>query len=141
MARNNGTWRFTQAPAPRVKVAGGRKVVEVYELAHKAWRAGAIDDFYLGTRSDTDATVVWRLEGHELERGQLDHARALVELALERVGVAGLEWGPLWCGFRELVVRFVDGSSVTQAWNGCEVVEYVTPANERRAAELVAVAS
>jgi hypothetical protein len=134
------TWRMSAAPAVRCKVKGGRKVVAVYERAHMAWRAGVIDDFYLGTRSETDETVVWRLEGVELERAKLEQVENLLARAELRAGVESLEWGPYWCGFRELVVSFVDGSSVCQAYNGREVVEYLTPANGRRA-ELVAVAS
>lgn len=132
-----GTWKLTQAPAVRCKVKGGAKVVAVYEHAHRAWRAGVIEDFYLGTRSETDETIVWRLEGVELERAELEQVENLLARAELRAGVESLEWGPYWCGYRSLRVRFESGLEVVQRWDGCAVVEETNEAG----AELVAVAS
>lgn len=122
------TWKLTAAPAIRCKVKGGARVVAVYEHAHKCWRAGVIDDFYLGTRSETDETVVWRLEGVELERGQLAEVGNILARAELRAGVESLEWGAYWCGYRELVVTFADGSTVRQSFDGAAVVETATAA-------------
>lgn len=122
------TWKLTAAPAVRCKVKGGRKVVDAYEYVHRAWRAGVLEDFYLGTRSDDDDTVVWRLEGRELERADVGAVLALVDHACASAGVTDLVWGAMWCGYRELVVSFVDGSCVVQSYDGLAVVESVTPA-------------
>lgn len=110
------------APEFRYKVPGGVKATATYTELVKSWRAGLIADFYYGTRSDTDSTLIWQIDGREVDRDAI--APTLAGLA-SAAGVVSIEWGDFWCGYRALVVRFVDGSSVTQQYDGMAVVERV----------------
>lgn len=113
-----GVWRLTTAPAFKHKVRGGKSALAIFEDCHKCWRAGLVSDFYHGTRSDDDPTIVWQLDGLEIDAVDLT-----AELARRRdaAGIESIEWGPYWVGFRAVVVTFADGRVVTERYNGREV--------------------
>lgn len=123
MGGRNG---YVVAPAPafRYRIKGAKNV-ETYDMLHLAWRAGVIEGFYFGTRSETDPTLVWQINGNEIEREHVSEALAHACLA---AGVKTLTWGAWWCGYRGIKVRFSTGLVVEQSYNGLAVVEQVTPA-------------
>lgn len=111
------------APAFRFKVPGGTKATACYSEVVKAWRAGVVEDFYYGTRSDTDSTLIWIVDG--VEYGAKDFSGVLERVAklAQCCGVVSIEFGETWCGYRALVVTFAGGIVVTQRYDGCRVVE------------------
>lgn len=121
-----------RAPAPigafRWKIKGGAKVSSTYDAVVKAWRAGVLADFYCGTRADDDPTVIWLIDGIEFDRADTAGVFELVAEKCRAAGVLELEWGPFWCGYRELVVTFSGGVVVREHYNGRERVETATRA-------------
>lgn len=101
-----------------------KKVAEVYELAHLAWRVGAIESFYYGQASPSDPRVVWMVDGHEWEADTAGRAAAkiAIEAALDGRQIADITFGDAWCGYRSVVVTFADGGRVREHYNGWETV-------------------
>jgi hypothetical protein len=110
----------------------GSKVRAVYDLAHLAWRARAISDFYYGKRSPSDPTAIWTIDGTEYPSDDLDAVRSAVLSALARAGIADVSPGGSWCGYRSLRVSFADGSRLIERFDGTRVV--VERSNVRMAA-------
>lgn len=111
------------------------KVRDTYELAHAAWRAGALSEFRYGARSKEDPTIIWTI-GHT-EFAQKDYAGVVLAVteSMGRRGIVALELGESWCGYRSLEITYSTGARSVQRWNGhTMVIETV----ERH---LVAVAS
>ncbi len=119
-----------RAPAPipawKWKIKGGVKVSAAYDAVVRAWRAGVLEDFYCGTRADDDDTVIWLIDGQEFERADTAGVLELVARKCRAAGVESLEWGPFWCGYRELVVTFAGGVVVREHYNGRERLETAT---------------
>lgn len=107
----------------RYKVTGGRQVVDTYDLCHRAWRAGVIDGFYYGTRSDQDHSLIWRVSETTFEGHELEQVNALVAATMDACGVTSLAWGETWCGYRALVVTFAGGLVVEQCYRDGAVRE------------------
>lgn len=107
--------------ATSVKAA---RVREVYELAHLAWRVGAIDSWYYGQRSPADPTVIWAVDGQEWEADTAGRAAAKISLeaALDGRQVANIEFGDSWCGYRSVEVTYKDGGKVRERYDGTAVV-------------------
>jgi hypothetical protein len=118
----------------RYKVKGGARVVATYDELHRAWRAGVIADFYYGTRSDTDPSLVWHVGALELEGADLAGVALELEAAYKAAGVTGISWGETWCGYRALVVTFATGVRVEQCYRDGAVQELVTGLERTRAA-------
>lgn len=116
-----------RAPAParpfRFKVPGGTKATDTYAELVKAWRAGAVSDFYYGTRSDTDPTLIWIVDGVTFAKTDLVGVRDRISGLCARAGVVSIAFGATWFGYRALVVTFTSGVVVTQAYDGVRVVE------------------
>lgn len=105
-----------------------RKVKEVYDLAHLAWRAGALSDFYYGQHSPENPAIVWRIDGHELDGKALAEAKALVNAALRRHRIQELKFGPSWCGYVGVEVTYDTGETIREQYNGHAVeIVSVTP--------------
>lgn len=104
----------------KVRVTGSKETKATYDLAHRAWRLGLLDSFYFGKRGPQDATLVWMLDGVELELAQV---KAHLDRAVADAGVADIAWGPAWCGYRGLVVTYQNGEVMTEAYNGHQVTE------------------
>lgn len=107
-------YNLKPAPGYRSKVTGSKLARETYDAAHLAWRAGLISDFYYGRRSPVDATIVWRLNGHELE---LPEMAAALERRRADMGIMSIAWGEWWVGYRSVTVTYRDGSSVTERYD------------------------
>lgn len=116
-----------KAPPParpfRFKVPGGTKATDTYAELVKAWRAGAVSDFYYGTRSDDDPTLIWIVDGVTFAKGDLAGVRDRIMGLCARAGVVSIEFGAMWCGYQALVVTFTSGVVVTQAYDGVHVTE------------------
>lgn len=121
---------YVTAPAPafKFKVTGGARAVAAYEEVVRAWRAGVIEDFYYGTRADDDDSIVWRVDGVELLATEYGKVHEIIAAACAAAGVTDIAWGPFWCGYRSLVVRFAAGLIVTQEYDGAHVVERTSEA-------------
>lgn len=119
-----------KAPAParafRFKVPGGAKAVDTYGELVKAWRAGAVTDFYYGTRSDDDPTLIWIVDGVTFAKSDLAGVRDRISGLCARSGVTSITFGAMWCGYQALVVTFSSGVVVTQAYDGVRVTETAT---------------
>lgn len=112
-------WRFTNAPAFRFKCRGGAKNVALYEECYKAWYVGLIEDWHYGTRSDGDPTLVWTINGIEISKVTIP---LKLRAALADAGIASLDWGETWCGYRSLIVTYTDGRRVVERYNGWATV-------------------
>ena len=101
---------------------GTGKARAAYDLAPLAWRAGVLTDFYYGKRSPSDPTVIWSINGFEL--GGSDHAQVILRVtdALRRHGIGGVSFGPSWCGYRSVVVRYLTGAESIERYDGRTVV-------------------
>lgn len=115
---------------------GAGKNRSAYDLAHAAWRTGAIADFYYGRRSANDSTVIWQIDG--LELGAKDHAQVVLRVtaALTRKGIASVAFGPAWCGYRSVIVSYANGATATERYDAAtgRVVIESTNASAKRAA-------
>jgi hypothetical protein len=100
----------------------GSKVRAVYDLAHLAWRARSISDFYYGKRSPSDPTLVWTIDGTEYPGDDLEAVRAVVFVALGRSGITDVSLGGSWCGYPALLVSFTDGSQLVERFEAGRVV-------------------
>jgi hypothetical protein len=131
---------YYKAPKPlppfKYKVKGGAKVVDTYGEVVAAWRVGTVYDFYYGSKSDTDPTVVWLVDGTEYAKGDLAGVKAQVAEGFKRAGVVSVTVGPTWCGYPSLTVEYESGITVTEAYDGTKVTIESTPATA-----LVAVAA
>lgn len=129
---------YAAAPAFRHKVKGGAKVVAAYDHVYRAWAVGLVRDFYCGTRADDDDSIIWLVDGIEYELAEHARVRAHLDELAAAAGVASIEWGPTWCGYRGPVMTMADGRVIEQRWAG-ELGRVVTLVNGRL--ELEAVAS
>jgi hypothetical protein len=100
--------------ARRTCLRAGTKARGVYDLAHVAWRCGAIASWYYGRRSPSDLTVVWTVDGIEYDRADLSGVTAALDAALAKAGIASASFGDAWCGYRSLHIEYVDGSSLVE---------------------------
>lgn len=118
-----------RAPAPmppfRYKVAGGVKVTATYDALHRAWRAGVIEDFYYGTRSADDESLIWKIGADEFAGADLAAVNQVLADQIRAAGVDSLAWGATWCGYRALVVTFAGGLVVEQCYRDGAVREIV----------------
>ncbi len=116
VANGSKVWpSLRQGPKVKVcQVPGGAKCKATYDACHLAWRAGLISDWYYGRRSPSDPTVVWELNGRELEREAVESELGRLREAMR---VVSLAWGDWWCGFRAVVVSYADGSSVEERYD------------------------
>lgn len=101
-----------------------KKIREVYELAHLAWRVGAIESWYYGQRSPADPTVVWQVDDQEWTADEAGRraAKISLEAALDGRQVAEIEFGESWCGYRSVLVTYKDGGKVREYYDGREVM-------------------
>ena len=95
---------------------------EVYSLAHLAWRAGAIADFYVGRRGPSDPTVIWVLDGVEYDRPALGEVQDELDAALDDAEIETVETVGQWCGYRELRIEYADGHEVRERYDGRQLV-------------------
>lgn len=113
----------------------GSKVRAAYDLAHLAWRANALSDFYYGKRSPSDPTVVWTIDGTEYSSDDSEGVRSTVLSALARSGIADVSRGESWCGYPSLRVSFTDGARLTERYDAAigrvvrdyDIVEAIVP--------------
>jgi hypothetical protein len=98
-------------------IRAGSKARAVYDRAHVAWRAGAIDSWYYGRRSPTDPTVVWLVEGIEHDGKDLTGVAETIDMAFSRAGIAETAFGDAWCGYRSFHVTYADGSRLTERYD------------------------
>jgi hypothetical protein len=95
----------------------GGKARAVYDCAHVAWRSGAIGAWYFGRRSPTDPEVVWLVDGVEYDGKDLARVGSALDAAFARAGIADAAFGESWCGYRSLLVSYVDGSRLTERFD------------------------
>jgi hypothetical protein len=127
----NGNRTLKRRPT---RIRAGSKARAVYDRAHLAWRAGAISSWYYGRRSPEDSTVVWLLDGREYQPKDLAGVSAAVEAAMSRVGVSDAAFGDVWCGYRSVVLTYLDGTVVVERFDSTAGVVV----RERVAAEVAA---
>src|SRR5207253_21314 len=89
-------------------IRAGSKVRAVYDLAHLAWRAGGIGSWHYGKRSPEDSTVVWVIDGVEYDAKDLLCVSAVIDAACSQAGIAHVEFGESWCGYRSVTVTYLD---------------------------------
>jgi hypothetical protein len=109
----------------------GSKARYIYDRAHVAWRAGAISDFYYGKRSPSDPVVVWMVDGIQFDGKDLTEVAPAIDAAFARAGIADAAFGESWCGYRSLLVSYVDGRTFTDRYDAAVdhvVREYMTVA-------------
>lgn len=104
------------------KVPKRGKVGDTYDLLHRAWRAGAIIDFYYGRaeyalgveRGERRAQLVWDLHmlpTFERRVFDADDYAGVQQYALDALAFAGIErveWGPRWMGRRDVIVTLAE---------------------------------
>lgn len=95
----------------------GSKVRALYDRAHLAWRAGAIGGWHYGKRSPEDSTIVWVIDGTEYDAKDLPGVSAAIEVACSRAGIAHAVFGGSWCGYRSLMVTYVDGTCLVERFD------------------------
>lgn len=126
MTRKGGPWAAQLRPAPAVKAPGStirnKRERETFNLAHLAWRAGAVSDFYFGRRSPEDSTIVWSVGEREYDAGELDAVNAHLTGACFEAGIRSLGFGELWCGYRAMWLETHAGERITERWDGVRVV-------------------
>lgn len=116
-------WNLRPAPKPkRHPMLRTPKLKVCDEVCSLAWRAGAIGDWRFGQRSDTDATLVWFIDGVEYAKDATDDVQASVRRRLDARGIAEIRYGGQWCGYREVVVTYASGETVTERYDGNRVV-------------------
>src|SRR5205807_10213455 len=91
-------------------VRAGSKARAVYDFAHVAWRVGAITSWYYGKRSPSDPTVVWRVDETEYHRDDHEGVLGAIAAAYAHACIARAWFGSSWCGYRALVVEYLDGA-------------------------------
>lgn len=104
---------------PLLKVG---KCRETYELAHAAWRAGALAEFRYGARSKDDPTIVWTIGSTEFAQKNYAGVVQAIRSRLDDYGIANVELGATWCGFRECIVTYETGAVAVQRYDGVRVV-------------------
>ena len=97
-----------------------KRIGEVYQGCYRAWRAGAIREWYYGRRSPSDPTIVWEVNGVEVPRELV--AETVAE-CVQRAGISAVVIGPSWCGYPSMTVTYQDGSVLVDSYNGRERVE------------------
>lgn len=112
------------AARPRTRVTGKNRAA--YDLAHAAWRAGAIKDFRYGRRSPSDPTVVWSVDGREY--GDKDHAQVTEHVLreLDAEGIASVALGESWMGYRSMTTTYLTGMATTERFDGSRIVRSVS---------------
>lgn len=114
-----GTYK---APAPlpafKHKVGGGKKVVDTYGELYAAWRAGAVRDFYFGTRADDDPTIIWTVDSAEYAKADLAGVKAAIASRLDDAGIASVTVGASWCGYPSLTVEHANGVTTVDSYDG-----------------------
>lgn len=106
------------APAFRHKVGGGKKVTDTYAEVYAAWRAGAVTNFYFGTRADDDPTIVWQIDSAEYAKTDTVGVKAAVASRLADAGIASVTVGPEWVGYPTLTIEHTNGTTTVESYNG-----------------------
>ena len=78
------------------------------------WRAGLISGWYYGRRSPSDPTVIWELNGREVEAESIAPELARIRAGY---GVTAVEWGATWIGYRAVVVTYSTGQVATERYD------------------------
>lgn len=105
----------------KYKVGGGKKAVATYSALVNACRVGAIQDYYYGTRSDVDDTIVFVVDGVEYAKADLAGVLAAVTSALEAAGIVSVETGDAFCGYVSMTVTYADGAVLCESYDGVKV--------------------
>lgn len=116
------------AQSTRTRIRKGSKTRQAYDHAHKAWRAGAIDDFYYGRRGPGDNSIVWRFNGVEFDKREDAVIVDLVDEALRRNGIESVEFGDKWVGYPALIVNYTNGDTRVDEFDGRRIVTREIPA-------------
>lgn len=87
--------RVRRIPSPKGK--DGR----VYDLIHRAWRAGVIADFRYHEGG------AFTIDGARF--ASRENAETFIGAALRQAGVLAVEWSEPWCGRRDVVVTPIAG--------------------------------
>ncbi len=105
-------------PAFKHKVGGGKKITDTYATLYAAWRAGAVRDFYFGTRADDDPTIVWHVDSAEYAKADLAGVHAAIAARLDDAGIASVEVGEPWVGYPSLTITHTNGVVTTESYDG-----------------------
>jgi len=120
--RTNASNGLCPNPVPFKRSVRAGRARDVYDQAYAAWRVGAIGDFYYGTRSDTDDTLVWIVDGTEYAKADTDAVSAYLTARVAAAGYARAWCGERWCGYQALHVVTHDGRELVQRYDGARVI-------------------